>query len=103
MQKLEAVRAEDEERRAERERELRWLRGVLLEQKEEERRRAREMETLFTEEAETAWGRQERLWDEERRARKKLMEDVIQGWKGQIREKMEGRGNKQSFFTILLN
>ncbi len=61
-----------------------------MEQKEEEKRRVKQMEFMFTEEAETTWDKQEKLWSEEKKARKKLMDDVIKGWKDQIQEKVEG-------------
>jgi len=67
---------------------------VLSDQKAEEDRRSKQMEHLFTEEADGMWRRQEELWKEEKNARDQLMRDVIQGWKEQIEDKIQGeKGN----------
>ncbi len=64
---------------------------VLVQQKEEEKRRMKELDLLFAEETEHFWERQDRIWKDERRARNKLMEDVIAGWKEQCEEKITGK------------
>lgn len=48
------------------------------------------MEFLFAEEAETFWNRQDRIWREEKIARERLMGEVVDGWKDQIKEKLKG-------------
>lgn len=51
------------------------------------------MSVLFTEDAEKFWSKQERLWEEEKAARERLMDDVVYSWKGQIQHKIEGINN----------
>ena len=64
---------------------------VLEQQKAVEERRAREMEShLFSHDAEDFWRRQERTWREEKKARDKLMGDVVNGWTMQIQDKIRG-------------
>ena len=41
------------------------------------------MEMLFSEEAEKMWNKQEAIWNREEDARKKLMDDVLDGLKEQ--------------------
>ena len=64
-----------------------------MRQKEEEKRRERQMDFLFNEEAETFWDKQSRLWAEEKRAREKLMFDVLHTWKQQMEQKILGKFN----------
>lgn len=49
------------------------------------------MEMLFSEEAEKMWNKQEAIWNREEEARKKLMDDVLDGLKEQTRSKLQGR------------
>ena len=44
---------------------------------------------MFAQEAETFWDKQDKVWKSEKIAREKLMEDMIETWKGQIAEKLE--------------
>ena len=63
---------------------------VLEDQKAEESRRARQMEHMFSSEAEVFWAKQDKTWREEKAARNKLMDDVVAGWKGQVEERLKG-------------
>ena len=63
---------------------------VLEDQKAEEQRRSKKLDFMFSEEAESFWARQDKIWREENVARKKLMDDVVSGWKDQVREKLKG-------------
>lgn len=56
-----------------------------------ERARERRMGMLFNEDAEDFWERQQKLWDDEKKARQKLMDDVISGWKVQLNERVQGQ------------
>jgi len=67
---------------------LQWLKEVLTKQKVEEERRRKEMDLLFTEEARKMWDKQEALWEKEKEARKKLMQDVINTLGKQTSEKI---------------
>merc|ERR1711972_541732 len=67
---------------------LHWLKEVLTKQKVEEERRRKEMDLLFTEEARKMWDKQEALWEKEKEARKKLMQDVINTLGKQTSEKI---------------
>ena len=62
----------------------------ICRQKDEEAKRQKEMEMLFSEEAEKMWNKQETVWKREEDARKKLMDDVLAGLKEQIRAKLQG-------------
>ena len=70
---------------------LTWLRDVIDMQKKEEARRQKEMEMLFTEEAEKMWLKQEAVWKREEDARKHLLDDVLAGLREQIRVKLQGK------------
>ena len=59
------------------------------------------MEMLFSEEAEKMWNKQEAIWNREEDARKKLMDDVLDGLKEQTRSKLQGKLRKYTIFTIL--
>ena len=66
---------------------------VLTKQKVEEERRRKEMDLLFTEEARKMWDKQEALWEKEKEARKKLMQDVINTLGKQTSEKIRREYN----------
>ena len=72
---------------------LQWLKEVLTKQKVEEERRRKEMDLLFTEEARKMWDKQEALWEKEKEARKKLMQDVINTLGKQTSEKIRRKYN----------
>ena len=71
----------------------RFLCQVLTSQKAEEEKRRKEMDLLFTEEARKMWDKQEKLWEQEKAARKKLMEDVITTLGKQTQEKLKSKGS----------
>lgn len=54
------------------------------------------MDILFTEEARKMWDKQEKLWDQEKVARKKLMEDVISTLGKQTQEKLKSNTSSGS-------
>ena len=66
---------------------------VLTKQKVEEEMRRKEMDLLFTEEARKMWDKQEALWEKEKEARKKLMQDVINTLGKQTSEKIRREYN----------
>jgi len=91
-----AVRNETEmEDRSEKNQRLGWLRQVIDRQKEEEVKRQKEMEMLFSEEAEKMWNKQEAIWNREEEARKKLMDDVLDGLKEQTRSKLQEKQRQE--------
>ena len=69
---------------------LESLLQVLEDQKTEESRRGKMMENMFSSEAEGFWAKQDKTWREEKAARNKLMDDVVSGWKDQLRERLHG-------------
>jgi hypothetical protein len=64
------------------------MRQYLGEQLELEKRREKEAENLFFEEARKLWARREKEWALEDAARKQLMDTVISSWGQQIDEKL---------------
>jgi hypothetical protein len=74
---------------------------VLDDQKAEESRRCKQMEFMFSEEAEGFWSRQDRIWREEKTARKMLMDDVVDGWKEQVKEKIKGMRFKMKIQYVI--
>ena len=76
--------------REEKNQRLTWLKEVIDLQKAEEAKRQKQMEMLFSEEAEKMWNKQEAVWQKEAEARKHLMDDVLDGLKEQIRVKVQG-------------
>lgn len=68
---------------------LEWLKDVLAKQKVEEEKRRKEMDLLFTEEARKMWDKQEKVWNQEKEARKKLMEDVLKTLAEQTQDKLK--------------
>ena len=57
----------------------------------EEKNRVRQMNLMFSEDYERFWDRQSKIWDEEKKARERLMNDVMQGWKQQINQNIMGK------------
>ena len=90
---LETADASGIEERDEKNQRLTWLQNVIDLQKTEEIQRQKEMEMLFSEEAEKMWKKQEKVWKREEDARRHLMEDVLAGLKEQIRAKLQGMLN----------
>ena len=66
---------------------MRRYREHLAEQKKEEERKEKEFDQLVTVEVEKQWSKRVAHWKMEKEARKRLMEDVIQTRKQQIKEK----------------
>lgn len=69
--------------------ELIWMSNVLTKQLEEEKKRENESEQLFAEEASQMFSKQEEVWKREEMARKRLMEDVVEGWRMKQNEMVE--------------
>ncbi|NWR80506.1 TCHP protein, partial [Centropus unirufus] len=66
-----------------------WMKQVLEEQLQLEKEREEELQTLFREEARKVWEKREEEWEREKRARDRLMNEVLAGRERQIQEKME--------------
>ncbi|XP_053135022.1 trichoplein keratin filament-binding protein isoform X1 [Hemicordylus capensis] len=66
-----------------------WMKEVLEKQLQLEREREAELETVFREEAKQVWAKREEEWARERKARDRLMAEVLAERAGQIQEKME--------------
>ncbi|NWI84353.1 TCHP protein, partial [Pitta sordida] len=66
-----------------------WLKRVIEEQLQVEKKREAELETLFTEEAKKVWEKREEEWEREKVARDRLMNEVFAGRQRQIQEKMK--------------
>uniref|UniRef100_A0A8C8VKE5 Trichoplein keratin filament-binding protein n=1 Tax=Pelusios castaneus TaxID=367368 RepID=A0A8C8VKE5_9SAUR len=66
-----------------------WMKHVIEEQLELEKEREAELETIFREEAKHVWEKREEEWERERKARDRLMNEVLAGRQRQIQEKME--------------
>ncbi|NXF91857.1 TCHP protein, partial [Eubucco bourcierii] len=86
---------EDEEQRrrcAQRERavaDVAWMKRVIEEQLQLEKQREAELQTIFREEAKKMWEKREEEWEREKKARDRLMNEVLAGRQRQIQEKME--------------
>lgn len=78
---------------------LTWMKDVLLQQKLAEEKRQKEMEMLFSEEAEKMWNKQEAVWKREKEARKNLMDDVFAGLIEQIRVKLQEKERQQELVS----
>lgn len=83
-ERLEKVRRKEELRN-----ETQMYRQHLAEQKEIEERRAREIEHMYAKEQEKYWRTRALNWQQEQDARDRLMADVIEGRREQIRRKIE--------------
>ncbi|XP_039361263.1 trichoplein keratin filament-binding protein isoform X2 [Mauremys reevesii] len=92
---LALIEKEDEDQRlhsARRERaaaDAAWMKHVIEEQLQLEKAREAELETIFREEAKQVWEKREEEWERERKARDRLMNEVLAGRLCQIQEKME--------------
>lgn len=69
--------------------EVKWMKSVLEQQQLEERKREKELELMFAEEAAKMWTKQEEVWEREGKARKKLMDEVSTSWKKQHEERLK--------------
>ena len=68
---------------------MKRYREYLAEQAREEQRKERELNALVNAEVKKQWGKRMEQWRKEREARKKLMQDVMETRKQQIKEKCE--------------
>ncbi|XP_065594802.1 trichoplein keratin filament-binding protein [Cyrtonyx montezumae] len=84
---------EDQRRRSERREravaDVAWMRRVIEEQLQLEKEREAELQIIFREEARKVWEKREEEWEREKRARDRLMKEVLAGRQRQIQEKME--------------
>jgi len=97
---LETADASGIEERDEKNQRLTWLQNVIDLQKTEEIQRQKEMETLFSEEAEKMWKKQATVWKREEDARRHLMEDVLAGLKEQIRDKLQDKERQREQIEV---
>ncbi|KFO10979.1 Trichoplein keratin filament-binding protein, partial [Balearica regulorum gibbericeps] len=92
---LALLEKEDEDQRrqsARRERavaDVAWMKHVIEEQLQLEKEREAELQTIFREEAKKMWEKREEEWEREKKARDRLMNEVLAGRQRQIQEKME--------------
>ncbi|KAL8604635.1 hypothetical protein ACOMHN_013415 [Nucella lapillus] len=66
-----------------------WMKQVIEDQLRLEKTREAEMDMLFQDEAARMWQRREGEWERERQARKRLMDEVLEGRQEQIVDKLE--------------
>lgn len=66
-----------------------WMKHVIEEQLQLEKEREAELQTIFREEAKKVWEKREEEWEREKKARDRLMNEVLAGRQRQIQEKME--------------
>ncbi|KGL79322.1 Trichoplein keratin filament-binding protein, partial [Tinamus guttatus] len=66
-----------------------WMKGVIEEQLQLEREREAELQTIFREEAKKVWEKREEEWEREKKARDRLMSEVLAGRQRQVQEKLE--------------
>ncbi|XP_032370936.1 trichoplein keratin filament-binding protein isoform X1 [Etheostoma spectabile] len=66
-----------------------WMKHVIEEQLHLEREREAEFDILHREEAQHVWEKREAQWEKERKARERLMQEVLSGRQQQLELKME--------------
>uniref|UniRef100_A0A670ZYB0 Trichoplein keratin filament-binding protein n=1 Tax=Pseudonaja textilis TaxID=8673 RepID=A0A670ZYB0_PSETE len=66
-----------------------WMKEVIEKQLQLEREREAELETIFREEARQVWEKREEEWGRERKARDRLMAEVLAEREQQIQQKVE--------------
>ncbi|XP_065707606.1 trichoplein keratin filament-binding protein [Patagioenas fasciata] len=66
-----------------------WMKRVIEEQLQLEKEREAELQTIFREEAKKVWEKREEEWEREKKARDRLMSEVLAVRQRQIQEKME--------------
>ncbi|KAL2091835.1 hypothetical protein ACEWY4_011633 [Coilia grayii] len=66
-----------------------WMKSVLEEQLQLEKQREAEFELLYSEEAQRMWEKREAEWAREKRAREKLMKEVLWERQQQLEQKMQ--------------
>ncbi|XP_013931313.1 PREDICTED: trichoplein keratin filament-binding protein [Thamnophis sirtalis] len=72
-----------------------WMKEVIEEQLQLEREREAELETIFREEARQVWEKREEEWGRERKARDRLMAEVLAEREQQIQQKVERNRHAQ--------
>ena len=80
---------EQQQRKKELRDEMKRYQEYLAEQQREEEKKARELDAMVTTEVEKQWAKRLEQWKQEKAARKKLMEEVMEGRKKQIQDKCE--------------
>ncbi|KAK2522869.1 Tchp [Columba guinea] len=66
-----------------------WMKRVIEEQLQLEKEREAELQMIFREEAKKVWEKREEEWEREKKARDRLMSEVLAVRQRQIQEKME--------------
>ncbi|KAJ8005958.1 hypothetical protein DPEC_G00123280 [Dallia pectoralis] len=66
-----------------------WMKQVIEEQLQLEKEREAQFEILYREEAQHVWEKREAEWEKERRARERLMQEVLTGRQQQLELKMQ--------------
>ncbi|XP_028312550.1 trichoplein keratin filament-binding protein isoform X2 [Gouania willdenowi] len=66
-----------------------WMKHVIEEQLQIEREREAQFEILHREEAQEVWEKREAQWEKERKARERLMHEVLVGRQQQLQHKMQ--------------
>nr|XP_015828124.2 trichoplein keratin filament-binding protein isoform X1 [Nothobranchius furzeri]XP_015828125.2 trichoplein keratin filament-binding protein isoform X1 [Nothobranchius furzeri] len=66
-----------------------WMKSVLEEQLKLEREREAEFETVHREDAQRVWEKREAQWEKEKKARERLMHEVLVERQRQLEEKMQ--------------
>ncbi|KAK7087908.1 trichoplein keratin filament-binding protein-like [Littorina saxatilis] len=66
-----------------------WMKQVIEDQLRLEKAREAEMDNLFQDEAARMWQQREGEWEKERKARQRLMDEVLEGRQEQIANKLE--------------
>ncbi|XP_030215459.1 trichoplein keratin filament-binding protein [Gadus morhua] len=72
-----------------------WMKRVIEEQLQLEREREAQFTLLYREEAQSVWEKREAEWEKERKARERLMREVLEGRRQQIEAKMRGNREEQ--------
>ncbi|KAK0138108.1 Trichoplein keratin filament-binding protein [Merluccius polli] len=72
-----------------------WMKRVIEEQIQLEREREAQFTLLYREEAQNVWEKREAEWEKERRARERLMREVLEGRRQQLEVKMRGNREEQ--------
>ncbi|XP_062999807.1 trichoplein keratin filament-binding protein [Elgaria multicarinata webbii] len=73
-----------------------WMKEVIEQQLQLERERQAELDTVFREEAKQVWEKREQEWERERKARDRLMAEVLAERARQIQERMELNRQEQA-------
>ena len=78
---------EHHQRKRELREEMKQYHSYLAEQQKEEEKKARELDAMVNTEVEKQWAKRLEQWRQEKAARKKLMDEVMEGRKRQIQDK----------------